>query len=168
MFKLLRLAGMIAAVLSVAMVAALLQPEWLCDLGVQPWSLTEFATAPPCEQGLSLPPGLEAQALDQRIEAKRRVVNEMLDGQHTLFKTAAIFRRLNAEYPRQPPAPGFPGDSDEERVCWQVIIWVRGVMRLRGDPEEMIQNVSACFEKELSDHKHQHGTVCLPDVMETE
>jgi hypothetical protein len=168
MFKLLRLAGMLAAVFAVAFVAALLQPECASDLGVEQWSLTGPAKASSCGQGYTILPGPESHAVNRRIAEKQRVVTELLDGQHTLFETAAIFRRLNAEYPRLPIPFDAPGDSDEERVCWQVIIWVRGTMRLHGYPEERIAEVSACFERKLSDHKQQYGTVRLPDAMETE
>jgi hypothetical protein len=168
MVKLLRLAGMIATVLAVATVAALFQPEGASDLGGRQWNLTELANASLCEQGTPIPPGPESLAVMRRIDKKQRVVNELLDGRHTFFETATIFRRLNAEHPKLPTYPDIPGDSDDERTCWQLILWVRRVLLLRGDPEERVQEISARFERELSDHKQRYGTVGLPDVLETE
>jgi hypothetical protein len=164
MFKLLRLVGMLCALVSVALAAALLQPEWASDLSIKKWSLSASPHGPPSWEGPTYLPAPETPAVNRRIQEKQRVIGELLDGRRTFFETAAIFRRLNDEYPKLPPYPNTPGDSDEERICWQVLIWVRGTLRLQGNPEEGIEAVSARFENQLRDYKKQHGTVCLPDL----
>jgi len=71
----------------------------------------------------------------QRLEALRRtaerqaVLDAVVAGRMDLLQAAARFRHLNGALPE----PGrdiirafFPGASDEERVCRQVIHWMRG------------------------------------------
>ncbi len=167
MVKLLRLAVMTCGVVAVPLVAALLHPEWASDLGIKPWSLSRPPSAP-ASQCSSILPGPQTLAVNRRIEEKQHAIDLLLAGQRTFFETAALFRRLNDDYPKLPLYPDIHGDSYEERICRQVIIWVRGTLYMRGYPEERIAEVSARFERELSEHMRQHGTVCLPDTMETE
>jgi hypothetical protein len=167
MFKFLRLAGMIGAVFSVALAATLFQPELASDLGFKPWSLSWSPNGPP-QQGPTILPGPESEAVIRRIEKKQRIVRELLAGRRTFFETAEVFRRLNDEYPKLLPHPAIHGDSDEERVCRQVIVWVRGTMQVDGYSDRTIEAVADCFERELHEHLRQHGLVCLPDSLETE
>ena len=143
MAKLVRLSGKVTAVLVVALAAALLRPE--------------RADEPPSER----PAVTEVEAIQCRILAKDRVVKELLDGRLTLFEAAAFFRRLN-EAPPRAAGLDFPGDSDEERLCRQVIQWVRAITA-KGSLDAT-DGSTARFEEELSRHKQRHGRVILPDV----
>jgi hypothetical protein len=100
----------------------------------------------------------------QRIEAKRRVVSQVMAGELTLFEAGAWFRFLN-ETP-----PGFtcecrhvPGDSEEEKACRQVILWAEDELRWRGLLESAA-DLSARLEKQLAAHQAEHGRVVLPEL----
>lgn len=112
----------------------------------------------------SLPPGPAAHALNRRMEQKQRLVYELLNGRRGFFEVAAIFRRLNDEYPKLPLHPDFRGDSEEERICRQVICWVDATMHMQSYPQAKIEEVLARFERELSEHKRRYGAVCLTDA----
>src|SRR5579872_5746615 len=133
MVKLLRLAVMTCGVVAVPLVAALLHPEWASDLGIKPWSLSRPPSAP-ASQCSSILPGPQTLAVNRRIEEKQHAIDLLLAGQRTFFETAALFRRLNDDYPKLPLYPDIHGDSYEERICRQVIIWVRGTLYMRGYP----------------------------------
>jgi hypothetical protein len=161
MVDLLRLAGIVVLVLAVAAAAALVQSEWARDLGVD-------GLAPAVGDHVwgrrTVEPGEEDLAVQRRILEKNRVARELIDGRLTLVEGAATFRRLNA----MPPCSAeflpnyFAGDSEEERVCRQVILWVRA---LAAQQSAYLADVTATrLEEELSRHKARHGTVILPDV----
>lgn len=109
-----------------------------------------------------------AQALDERyrllrarLEAKQAVVDEVLRGQLTLLEAAAHFHAWNQ---RPPQADGlvrqcYPGATEIEQVCRQVISFVEG--SLEGRPEEA-ERINMLLETELQRHLHA-GTLCLPE-----
>jgi hypothetical protein len=86
----------------------------------------------------------------------------LLDGRLTLFEAAAQFRCLNSEDPVVSPSPDCPGDTEEEQVCWQVILYVEGHLRVnKCDDSE----ISARLKEDLRRHKEQHGKILLPEVV---
>jgi hypothetical protein len=161
MVDLLRLAGMVVLVLAVVAAAALLKPEWACDLGVDGCTLD---TQGDDRSSTTLEPDADDLAVQRRILEKERVAQELVDGRLTLFEAATIFRRLNAAPPRStaPLALYHPGDSEEERLCRHVIAWVRTRM-VRRSPY-LADVLASRLEEELSRHKARHGAVILPDV----
>jgi hypothetical protein len=142
MTKCLRLTGMALILILVALAAALLQPGRTRDLNLDDdWKL---------------------RAIARRIHEKERLAAELIDGRLTLFEAAALFHRLNAEPPAPPPlALSYPGDSEEERLCRQVIGWAWHRLE-KCDPGRANDLEGAC-EEELRRHKERHGTVVLPD-----
>jgi len=142
MTKCLHLTGMALILILVALAAALLQPERPRDLSWDDdWKL---------------------RAIGRRIQEKERLAGELIDGRLTLFEAAARFRRLNAEPPAPPPlALSYPGDSEEERLCRQVIGWASRRLE-KSDPGRANDFAGAC-EEELRRHKERHGRVVLPD-----
>jgi hypothetical protein len=157
MIKLLRLTGMVGVVLTVALAAALLRPEWARDLGLPPCPRTATVNAPPPESEVLA----MITAAQRRIEARSRIVTALLDGRITLFEAAAGFQRLNRES-SIPLLMNFPGDSQEERVCWQVIQWAQ--LELGKRTPDAAHDFSPRFEEELRRHKQRHGAVILPNV----
>jgi hypothetical protein len=157
---------MVVMLLFVALIAALFQPEWGRDLGLDMLRATLLVNDQPCSDQQLAEMERCHQALDRRINKKICVTVKLLDGRITLFEAAALFRRLNEEYPRFPPDPGFKGDTEEERLCQQVITWAYGQMRIRYP--EMADEFEARLKAELRWHKDQHGTVVLPEVESTE
>jgi hypothetical protein len=159
MTKCLRLAWMSAAVLLVALAAALLRPEWGRDLGVEGLAL------PAPDGGGRLPPDGRVRAVDRRIEQKDRLAGEVVAGRLTLFEAAARFRRLNDEPPAPTPlSASFPGDSEEERLCRQVIDFARSWLRQQPGGDREADEFAARCEDELRRHKERHGAVVLPAV----
>src|SRR5262245_44543068 len=73
---------------------------------------------------------LEQQRLGavRRIAERQAVVDAVVAGRMDLLQAAARFRHLNESLPevsRDVIRAYFPGASDEERVCRQVIHWLR-------------------------------------------
>jgi hypothetical protein len=156
----LRLTCMTVTIIVVALAAALVRPEWAGDLalkkwiGENVWSHSQGATDAEIDQC--------RRAVVQRSAAKRQITWDLIDGRLTLFEAAALFRRWNEEYPRLPD-PSTPGDSIEERLCRQVIEWVR--LELRERHPGAVDQFCASFEAELRRHKEQYGKVILPNVV---
>src|SRR5262245_28791097 len=76
------------------------------------------------------------EAAAARLAAKGRLSIGLLEGRLTLLEAAARFRALNQT--RREPCwaswrSPFPGRSDEEHLCREVIAWVAGEARQR-DP----------------------------------
>jgi hypothetical protein len=160
MTKALHLTGMALILILVALAAALLQPRWARDLGLESPSRTTTMS------GRLRPVGdddWKLRAIKRRIQEKERLAGELIDGRLTLFEAAALFRRLNDAPPKcaLPPAPDCPGDSEEERLCRQVIGWAWHRLE-KCDPGRANDLAGAC-EEELRRHKERHGRVVLPD-----
>lgn len=149
----LRLFGMTGTIVAVALAAALYKPEWANDLALEAWAAGPHG------------PGMDEQLTEynrkvqRRLETKKQIIHNLIDGRVTLFEAAAAFRRLNDEYPQVPLTSG-PGDSAEERLCRQVIEWVRRTVPGR-DPA-FVERFCEPLEEQLRQHKEQHGKVILP------
>jgi hypothetical protein len=111
------------------------------------------------------PPDREVQdlcaAADQRAAEKYALAGEVIEGRLSLLRAAARFRDLSA----RPPAFNwedfrrtYPGDSDDERHCREVIKFVRQGVQLRpgADPA-----VADRLEAELRGLL-EHGDLRLP------
>jgi hypothetical protein len=68
--------------------------------------------------------------------AKEQITQDIIGGRLTLLEGAARFHALYARRPSNrfciPKTQVFPGDSEGERLCRQIIQWVK--MRLDNDP----------------------------------
>jgi len=99
-----------------------------------------------------------AWAIEQRTE----LLSDLLAGRLTLFETAAGFRvvqRVKEKY-AQPVALRFPGNTEEEQLCRQVIAHTE--TRLQDDPKQAA--VVARLGKELQEHLDRYGRVQLPEA----
>jgi hypothetical protein len=122
----------VGAVLAALTGALCLFPGAAARLGLDFWTVPEL--------GLDMRRG-EADAADmdrqseetvRRVTAKEEAVQEVLDGRLTLWQAAARFRDLDATAPasaRRQAARRFPGLSEDERSCRQVIAWPPRRMR---------------------------------------
>jgi hypothetical protein len=152
---LVRLLGAVAALAGVLLLAALVEPGWAADLGLD---VNEFLSVAPVTR-IPDPSPAELEALGARLAAKRRVTQELLDGRLTLFEAAALFRRLNLEAGGALARPEY---TDAERVCRDVIAWAHTELAQGGDAAR----ADACADRlteELRRHKAGHGKVVLPD-----
>ena len=157
MSNIFRLALMLALVLFVALAAALQQPEWARDLGLD--EARASVAAVKClfvdDPEWSAP----NRSMIESSAAKNRTTLLLIDGRLTLFEAAAHFRLLNRPQMQVALPRLYPGDSEEERLCWQVIADVRTVSESLGqNATELI----ARLEEDLRQHKERHGRVILP------
>jgi hypothetical protein len=94
------------------------------------------------------------------LAQREALTADLLAGRRDLFGTAAGFRavrQVGAAY-RKPVALPFPGATEEERLCRQVIVYAEAV--LRDEPGRPA--VVARLERQLQEHLERDGTVRLP------
>jgi len=85
----------------------------------------------------------------------------VIDGRLTLAKAAARFRAINASRPHHKPVrlDHYPGQTDEERVCRQVISYVESKLADRPDASAIL----ARLECQLKEHLAAGGTTHGPN-----
>lgn len=112
---------------------------------------------------LVMEPGEAALVVQQRMKAKTKVVERLVAGELTLVQAAAWFRQLNdtpwehrCDYRRQ-----WPGNSDGEKLCRQVIAWTRSDLQFRM-PESQASALLCQLEGELEMILAERDTVELP------
>jgi hypothetical protein len=109
-----------------------------------------------------------SRRLDERLgtvlrccSEERRLAREVVAGRLGLVEAAGRFRDLTADEPtfnRESFRRAYPGGSDEERYCRQVIAFVRVALSEQpgADP-----SVVGCLEAELQD-RLERGDLSLP------
>jgi len=104
----------------------------------------------------------------QRGLAKSRLAEDVAVGRLTLLEAAARFRELNSQWPpfdwdtwRFFRHCDFPGASDEEGLCRQVINCTRSTL---WQQPEVADEVRRRLEAELDQHL-RHGTLRLPPLI---
>jgi hypothetical protein len=150
--------GLCTIVLAVG--GRVIAPCMLREMGMDWWNLKEQMRQHLEEQERADSLSQRDVVLLKRIDAKTSVVKKVIDGQLSLREAAASFRKLNS-------CPNgdvddyrvlFPGTSEEECLCRQVIAWVSCELRSRHADKAMIGRLEA----ELADHL-KHGTMNLPE-----
>jgi hypothetical protein len=105
----------------------------------------------------------EVRDVHRRLTRKERVARAVADGRLTLWEAAACFRTLNH---RPPPfawerfRAAWPGDSDDERHCHEVIHWAYLTVG-RADARRA-EALRASLRAELSERLGR-GPVRLPE-----
>jgi WD40 repeat protein len=103
----------------------------------------------------------QCRAIRRRIEAKNRLAAEVIDGRLTLLEAAARFRDLDREPPpfdRDAFRCSYPGASDDELLCREVIFFVRVEQRRRPGTDA---GIVARLEAELNERLGR-GNLRLP------
>ena len=98
-----------------------------------------------------LGPDDAVDGLDRRAAEKQRLARDVAEGRLPLAAAAARFRDLDEAPPGFPWDSfrhAFPGSSDEERHCWEVIVFVRATVP--GGPAGEPALVE-CLEAELQE-----------------
>ena len=133
-------------------------PQWPQALGL------EVASARPAQSSLVLEPGTKCDVFKARIGAKSQIIERLRGGELDLFEAAGWFGHVNHE-----PAEFadrswqfLPGDSDEEKLCRQVILWARGHLGQSMPPSEF-DTFIADLEARLSARLRDRGRVELPE-----
>jgi hypothetical protein len=157
--RLLSTLGLLSACL---MGLAHVQPRWYRSLGLDWEQLAEARRVLREERERSLGMDRKSEVIRRRIAAKERITDQLLAGRLTLLQAGALFRRLN-EGPGGRQAVGllaWPGESDGEKVCRQVIGWLHS--RLQQSSPSQADEARRRLEGELAEHILRHGTVKLP------
>jgi hypothetical protein len=117
--------------------------------------LPEVAPGPPKEDDVAF--------LTRLTQEKREVTGRLVAGRITLAEAAALFRDINARRPKCFPLflEPFPGRTDEERVCRQVLAHVAAELSLSpGEPDPRFD----CLEDDLAALLAPDSTIHLPPV----
>jgi hypothetical protein len=117
----------------------------------------------PVCQVVDQPDWAEVEVMVLRTFAKRHIAQEAAAGRRSLVEAAALFGQLNRLPPvgRLPDYPHLSGDTEEERLCRQVIVFVT-----RSGPDwnsESVRATAARLEVELRQELARDGIVRLPD-----
>jgi hypothetical protein len=107
-----------------------------------------------------LPPDSDVTVIQRCIEARGQVAREVIAGRLTLLEAAARFQAISLSRPSHLPVShaAYSGDSDEERLCRQVIAYVD--FELQGRPDRSA--VVAKLNSELRELLATFGTIILP------
>lgn len=94
------------------------------------------------------------RAFVENIEGKKRVIKATLEGRLTLHEAAAQFQNLNLlcpEYDWQNFRRLFPGRTDEERHCRQVLACLKQEAGDHSPPAyELVARLEREFEREIT------------------
>jgi len=103
------------------------------------------------------------QAVVRRLEGKSSVTRRLLEGELTLMEAAAWFRYIDRVTGPVDSilVPGEEGESDEERLCRQVIRWAEAQAQ-QVSPQSS-QAVVSRLEAQLDDRLRRDGKVELPE-----
>jgi hypothetical protein len=100
----------------------------------------------------------------RRSEARQRIIQEVIEGRETLLGAAASLRAIDtnpSDFPPEYPK-FFPGGSEGERLCREVIIRVTNA--LQDTAPDQVRSQTARLEAELQEHlREHHGVVVLPE-----
>ncbi len=105
-----------------------LAPGFLAGLGLDSGSLIDLAIANERARLQTEELVAKDRQIVDNLEAKQKVVRELLDERLTLRQAAARFQKLNEACPAydwERFCQTFPGRTDEERHCRQVFVAVR-------------------------------------------
>jgi hypothetical protein len=100
--------------------------------------------------------------IQKRIKAKYAITQRVIAGEMGLLEAAAWFGSLN-ETPADCPDENwrnFPGQSDGEKLCRQVLAWVTSYAEKQLPGDEQVVLLQA-LEEELQQHIARYGRVKL-------
>jgi hypothetical protein len=108
-----------------------------------------------------LPADPDVAAIQRSLEERDQVAQAVIDGRLTLAKAAAQFRAINASRPPHHPIrlDAYPGQTDEERVCRQVIRYVESKLADQPDASAIL----ARLENQLREHLAAEGATHGPN-----
>jgi hypothetical protein len=159
-----RLLACIALVGTPFVVLEKTRPAWAAPLGLDWWTLPQLARVVRQAEAESEDLDRRGAAVLARINARQEVVRDLCDGRLTLLEAAARFRALNATAgatARRAAQDIYPGASEGERICRQVIGHVR--THLEEQSPGRGETVTRALEEELRARLEADGTVRLPE-----
>jgi hypothetical protein len=139
------------------------RPGWLPDWGPGWRAVTDARHSLDAQAQRSDELAQRQDVTRRRIEAKQKVIRQLVEGRLALLEAAAWFRYLN-ENPsdcQDGYRTAWPGHSDEEKLCRQVIGWVEVEVRERSSLSQA-EEMTRRLEAELDGHLARDGAVKLP------
>jgi hypothetical protein len=138
---------------------AIVRPDWLRHVGVEVATFDRVR-----KPTFDLEPSPEVVQVTNRIAAKTRVVVRLEARELDLFEAAAHFRELDSAAPDFSAFAWsrFPGETDAEKRCRQVICWVDVHAGQHLPPDERTR-ILADLEKALAVRLYQEGRFDLPE-----
>jgi hypothetical protein len=140
------------------------RPAWASAIGLDGWNLPAEEAHLAAERRRAADLMTRDQATLARIIVKSHVVQDLLAGRLTLLEAAAQFRCVN-ETAEQPLdlTQSFPGRTEGERYCRQVLQWSR--IEAQRLPSDESADVMHRLEAELADClESDDGEVILPEI----
>jgi hypothetical protein len=136
---------------------AVFRPAWATAVGLDLWNLPQLERRLAEQERRKEDLQTKSRVLNARIAAKEEVIYELLEERLTLLDAAGSFRRLDAETEvlAGRGSDMFPGKTEGERSCRQVIQWVR-VQTQEWEPDRA-EKFLARLEAELDAHLASHG-----------
>jgi hypothetical protein len=139
------------------------RPSWAAELNLDWWNLPELREDIRREKERE--GKLRRDTGIARCAAREEVTQDLLAGRLTLPQAAARFRALNAAVGPNVPPLGlwFPGATEEERLCRQVIAWVESASTVPRSPgsgrtarRRLVAELTALLDQ-------GHGVIRLPE-----
>jgi len=110
----------------------------------------------------------EGTAVLLRIQDRQDIANRVIARQMSLQEAAVCFRSLNTEQSKlreEMLLAAFPGNSEEERLCRQVIVWVANA--LLDDPDRQAVEVARLEAEMKQRFPHEGRTSFSPESSQT-
>ena len=133
------------------------RPTWLEVLGV------EMASQEQPRSYTILGPGETGRVLVARCEAKGQIMDRLRTREMNLFEAAAWFRQISLQ-PAQHVERSwqyYEGNSQEEKLCRQVIVWATSYLA-QLMPASELELLLVELEGQLADRLCAEGGVDLP------
>lgn len=138
------------------------RPAWMAAFDLDWWSLPELHGAMTRMERESDAMSQAHVVIRERVVRRRQVISDVFAGRRGLLEAAVAFRDLN-EMPGAPATPYlelFPGTTEDERLCRQVISWVESDPQ-QGSPDRA-RALARQLEEELTARLQGPGGVRLP------
>jgi hypothetical protein len=125
------------------------RPGALARAGLDFWSLPALNQELQAVEADNQELDAAATAVLRRIRTKDEIVNELIHGETDLLHAAVQFRNLNAVHADYMGVlrHQFPGRTDEECVCRNVIAYTAVVVANRSDRAEILERLEAEYAR---------------------
>jgi hypothetical protein len=156
-----RLASLCVAAVTLIVVGFHSQSAWMESQGIDWWNVPEMQRINDAETERADRLDRQAVFVLHRTTAKSELVRAVIDGKMSLLEAAGWFRELNKGNASCPATRyASPEGSEAERLCLQVLSWVRGELadRPSSESEPLYRRLQAEFE----DLRKGEGGLHLP------
>jgi hypothetical protein len=160
MFPLTRCALAVLVLLGALAVLSGVRPQWTAALGLEWGDLPGLVKILVNEHRREEAIMRRAEVVARRVADKSEVTIDLVAGRITLLEATARFRKVDKDtgaYVKY-PTDLYPGATEEERLCRQVIAWA-GYERGGTAGDALVPRLNEELRQHLRDH---HGKVELP------